>query len=491
MAKTSHGTDLQARVLADPTGDFGTGTTVTYSAAANNIQSGTITALTNSNVFTLSGGTPTGWFPGMTLAVSGTITGFPSGAYIVSIPAAGTIVMSQYTTAAISAVALSGSNFLTASGNLVTDTAKSWTATTGSGIGSANIGIAGQWAGKTITAGTAQTPLTGTLTNTTNTAVTVGTSYTITSSAAFGTNAIIGGVLTSGTTAQFVITAFGSSSSITAICVVAGTTSTTFTINYGLFQGTILSNSATVLVVDDWKSMALSNTATSTALYPLSSVTIAANSPYVINDGASPSFHMALSQDAVAVTSNEQWLCASYSTTSTPNTLASSTLVSGSSYTIAGNTTGWPTTAAGSAGSIIGGLLIVGTSLWQITAVASATSLTATLIAGSATISNGASYAIFYNSGAAGTNNAEQTTNGLGRALCTYAHTNGSLGSNSTYTLTKTFTYTGSTATTIAKIGIFNASRAGIPMFVTSLPATATVTANGDTLTVTETVTLS
>jgi|GEM_PF-6028063 len=488
MAKTSHGTDLQAAVLADPSGDFGTGATVTYTSPSNTIQSGTITALTNSNLFTLSGGTPTGWYAGMSLTVSGTITGFPSGAYIVAIPVAGTFIMSQYTTAAISAVTLSGTNYLTASGNLVTDTAKTWSATTGAQIGSSNIGVAGQWAGKAVTAGTAQTPLTGTLTAPISQTVTVGTSYTATSSAAFGTSSIIGGMLTSGA-AQFVVTAFTSSSSITIMCVVGGTLGATpaFTLNYGLFQATVLSNTATILVVDAWKSMALQNTNTSTAIIPFSAVTIAANSPYVINDGGSPSYYMALSQDTTGVTGNEQYLTGSFST----NTLTSATLISGSSYTIVGSSTGWPTTAAGSAGSIIGGTLIVGTSLWQITAVASATSLTATLIVGSATISSGSAYNIFYNAAASGTNYAEQTTNGINRAICTYAHTKGSLGSNTTYTLSKVFTYSGSTATAVNKVGIFNASQGGVMMFTTSLPAVATLAQSGDTLTVTETVTLS
>lgn len=77
---------------------------------------------------------------------------------------------------------------------------------------------------------------------------------------------------------------------------------------------------------------------------------------------------------------------------------------------------------------------------------------------------------------------------GLVRAQATPAHTNGT----STYTLTKTFTANGSDSlpVTIAKIGVFNASSTGTMMFETLLSATATLTASGDQLVLTETVTL-
>lgn len=77
---------------------------------------------------------------------------------------------------------------------------------------------------------------------------------------------------------------------------------------------------------------------------------------------------------------------------------------------------------------------------------------------------------------------------GLLRAAATYAHT----ASATTYTLTKTFTANGSDAlpVTIAKIGIFDAASAGNMVFETLLSATATLSASGDTLTVTETVTI-
>jgi hypothetical protein len=77
---------------------------------------------------------------------------------------------------------------------------------------------------------------------------------------------------------------------------------------------------------------------------------------------------------------------------------------------------------------------------------------------------------------------------GLLRAIGSYAHTGGT----STYTISKTFTTNGSDAlpVTVAKIGVFNASSAGTMVFETLLSATATLSASGDTLTVTQTVTL-
>lgn len=78
---------------------------------------------------------------------------------------------------------------------------------------------------------------------------------------------------------------------------------------------------------------------------------------------------------------------------------------------------------------------------------------------------------------------------GLVRAQATYAHTGGT----ATFTLTKTFTANGSDVlpVTVAKIGAFTASSAGTMMLETLLSATATLSASGDTLTVTDTVTLS
>ena len=78
---------------------------------------------------------------------------------------------------------------------------------------------------------------------------------------------------------------------------------------------------------------------------------------------------------------------------------------------------------------------------------------------------------------------------GLVRALATYAHTAGT----STYTLSNTFTANGSDSlpVTVAKIGVFNAASAGTLVFETLLSSTATLTASGDSVVVTDTVTIS
>lgn len=77
---------------------------------------------------------------------------------------------------------------------------------------------------------------------------------------------------------------------------------------------------------------------------------------------------------------------------------------------------------------------------------------------------------------------------GLIRAQATYAHTAGT----NTTTLTKTFTANGSDAlpVVVAKIGVFNAGAAGTMTLETLLNATATLTVSGDSVTITETVTL-
>lgn len=93
--------------------------------------------------------------------------------------------------------------------------------------------------------------------------------------------------------------------------------------------------------------------------------------------------------------------------------------------------------------------------------------------------------------------NTEITTAGGGliRALATYAYTAaaGSSGAN-TYTLSKTFTANGSDslAVTINKIGVFNTktSSTGRMMFKTALSAPATLSAIGDAVTVTSTITV-
>lgn len=99
--------------------------------------------------------------------------------------------------------------------------------------------------------------------------------------------------------------------------------------------------------------------------------------------------------------------------------------------------------------------------------------------------------ALTENASAASASNAtltgEITTGGCGRAICTFAHT----ASTSTYTLTKAFSVTASFPA-IHRMGLFFHSTAstGPMVFETVLNADANVV-NGDTLTVTETVTLS
>lgn len=89
---------------------------------------------------------------------------------------------------------------------------------------------------------------------------------------------------------------------------------------------------------------------------------------------------------------------------------------------------------------------------------------------------------------------AEITTSsgGLIRKICPYAHT----AAATTYTLTPVFTANGSDSlpVTIAKIGVFTsmvvANTTSTMLFETLLSATATLSASGDQLTVTETVTI-
>jgi hypothetical protein len=78
---------------------------------------------------------------------------------------------------------------------------------------------------------------------------------------------------------------------------------------------------------------------------------------------------------------------------------------------------------------------------------------------------------------------------GLVRAVATYAHTGGA----STYTLTKTFTANGSDAlpVTVGKVGVFNAASAGTMPWSSLLSPTATLSASGDAITLTETITIS
>lgn len=78
---------------------------------------------------------------------------------------------------------------------------------------------------------------------------------------------------------------------------------------------------------------------------------------------------------------------------------------------------------------------------------------------------------------------------GLIRKQGTYAHTGGA----STYTITATYTANGSDSlpVTVGKVGVFNASSSGTMPWSSLLSPTATISAVGDALTVTTTVTVS
>lgn len=83
---------------------------------------------------------------------------------------------------------------------------------------------------------------------------------------------------------------------------------------------------------------------------------------------------------------------------------------------------------------------------------------------------------------------AENNANAVTRSLATYAHTYG----NATMTLQKQWSPSG-TITALHKMGLFSTSTltsVGVMMFESVLNADATVV-NGDTLTVTDTITLS
>lgn len=83
-------------------------------------------------------------------------------------------------------------------------------------------------------------------------------------------------------------------------------------------------------------------------------------------------------------------------------------------------------------------------------------------------------------------------SSGCLRKLATYAHTT----SATSYTMTTTYTYTSTDSSfgsrSIAKMGMFNTvvGASGIMQFETLLSAAATLTATGDALTVTQTVTM-
>lgn len=77
---------------------------------------------------------------------------------------------------------------------------------------------------------------------------------------------------------------------------------------------------------------------------------------------------------------------------------------------------------------------------------------------------------------------------GLLRASATYAHSAGV----ASYTLSKTFTGTGSDTypSTVGKIGVLTASSGGTLVFETLLTAVATLNAVGDSVAITETVSI-
>lgn len=77
---------------------------------------------------------------------------------------------------------------------------------------------------------------------------------------------------------------------------------------------------------------------------------------------------------------------------------------------------------------------------------------------------------------------------GLVRKLATFAHTAGA----STYTLSTTYTANGSDSlpVTVAKMATFTSIASGVMLHETLLNATATLTASGDAVTVTDTVTM-
>lgn len=79
---------------------------------------------------------------------------------------------------------------------------------------------------------------------------------------------------------------------------------------------------------------------------------------------------------------------------------------------------------------------------------------------------------------------SELSTNGLSRAQAADAHTGGATSS----VLSHTWTFTGSSSTVIAKAGLFNSSSGGSMVLETLLSSTATVSANGDTVTVSWTI---
>lgn len=381
--KTVVGTDLQASALGNTYGDTNSGSSVTYTTISNTATTSGDVAV-GSNVLTFASG-PSNFFVGQSL--SG--TNVPTGAYIVSVnTTAHTVTMSQYVTTKIDT-----GTTITAASPAVTDTQKAWTTTTGATIKD----VPGQWAGKTVIAGSSSA-----FVSAASATVTVGSGVATLSSAGSApfTAAMVGGILYTAAD-TFVVTGYTDTTHLTVSTLTGDgsvSATTNFQISYGVYYGTVLSNTATQLIVDSWKSMQTHTVLSGTPTSFTSGATPAANSGYHIVTGAAPSFYIGLSTDT--------------------------------------------TTVAGTETSLV-------------------------------SYSND-------------TNTSEEVANGLQRALATYAHTS----NTNTFTLSKTFTYTSSTPKSIAKIGVFNASTGGVMSFATKLPATVPLSTNGDTLTITETVTI-
>jgi hypothetical protein len=89
----------------------------------------------------------------------------------------------------------------------------------------------------------------------------------------------------------------------------------------------------------------------------------------------------------------------------------------------------------------------------------------------------------------------EATANGMGRALASFTVISAASGSSITFTVSNTFTFTGSTPTTFYALGLFNsavkADTTDTMFFETSFTGSFTVSNDGDTAVVTDTITLS
>ena len=87
---------------------------------------------------------------------------------------------------------------------------------------------------------------------------------------------------------------------------------------------------------------------------------------------------------------------------------------------------------------------------------------------------------------------SELATNGLSRVASTYTYTTAqaSLGGTAVFTLAAQWTFTGASATVIAKAGLLNAASSGTLAFEAVLSPTITVNSSGDIAKVTWTITI-